>query len=305
MKNLEKDRKIILKDIKKSYKGETVLSIENLEIEQGEILAILGRNGSGKSTLIKIISGLLYQDEGTASIFSLSNRNKAVRNITKFVQESGKGYYDYLTARENIDYFLGLNKIKLKNVEDDLNDLIKKFEFEEHLDKKISELSQGNRQKLSIIVSLMTYPEILLLDEPTNGLDLVSSNFLIKNLKDIADEKGTTIILTTHDLNFVKNLNVRCLILKDGLVVADDFIDKLVDKDRTTKYKILISKEDSKALDSLNIKDIRYSYTDDSIILNVYDEDLKDLITKEINILGLYQEPLDMEDIYYRVIKNG
>lgn len=304
MTKIEMPNKIIIKNLRKSYKEKDVLNINNLEIKEGEILAILGKNGSGKSTLIKIISGLLYQDSGMVNVFSLDNKDKNIRNITKFVQESGKGYYDYLTSEENIEYFLGLNKIKISEIKDKLNNFIDRFEFEEHMDKKVSELSQGNRQKLSIIISLLTSPKILLLDEPTNGLDLLTSDFLLRNLKKISAEENKTIILTTHDLNFIKSLDVRCVILKDGIIIADDNINNLISQDKDKKYKIVISKKNADKLDDLKLDNIRYSYSDDKVILEIYEETTKDIVLKNLDILEFYQEKLDIEDIYYKVIKD-
>ncbi|QUH18871.1 ABC transporter ATP-binding protein [Alkaliphilus sp. B6464] len=293
---------IVISNLKKLYNTETVLEIDDLRIMEGEIVAILGKNGSGKSTLVKIISGLLYQDTGEISVFDIDNKDKKMRNITKFVQESGKGYYDYLTSLENIRYFLGLNKIKMDAVKVELEDLINRFEFGEHLDKKVSELSQGNRQKLSIIISLLTDPKVLLLDEPTNGLDLVTSDFLLNNLKKISNKKNRTIILTTHDLAFIKNLDVRCIILKDGLIIADDYIYNLIEDKGSKKYKIVIPMSDLNSLEELKIDNIRYAYDRDRVVAQVYEEDDKDLIVKNLNIQEFYSENLDIEDIYYRVI---
>lgn len=297
--------KIVIDNLKKIYNKEVVLDIEHLEIKRGEIVAVLGKNGSGKSTLIKVISGLLYQDSGEVNVFSFDNKDKNIRNITKFVQESGKGYYDYLTSQENIEYFLGLNKIKVKDIRKQLEDFIERFEFGEHLNKKVSELSQGNRQKLSIIISLLTSPEILLLDEPTNGLDLLTSDFLLNNLKKISDDENKTIILTTHDLNFIKSLDVRCIILKDGKIIADETVNNLVDENENEKYRIVISNKDSKKMDQLRLENTRYSYRENKIILDVYDDDIKDMIIKNLDIVEFRKEKLNIEDIYYRVIKNA
>ncbi len=101
------------KNLKKIFNENLVLDIQNLNIDKGEIVAIVGKNGSGKSTLLKIISGILFQNSGTCMIDGIDNRNKYIKQISKFVLESGKGYYDYLTSNENILYFLSLNRVKL------------------------------------------------------------------------------------------------------------------------------------------------------------------------------------------------
>ncbi len=297
--------RISISKVKKIYDGKTVLDIGSLEINKGEIVAVLGKNGSGKSTLIKIISGLLYQDNGEVKIFNLDNKDKNLRNITKFVQESGKGYYDYLSSEENIDYFLGLNKVNKKEILERLDDLVSRFEFKQHMDKKVSELSQGNRQKLSIIISLLTDPKILLLDEPTNGLDLVTSDFLLRNLKKISEEEKMTILLTTHDLNFINSLDVRCIILEEGKIIADDRIANLVKDTEFEAFEIIINNNMSKKLEALNIENkIRYSFNEDNIILKIYDKDIKDLVLENIEIEEYRKSELNIEDIYYKVINN-
>lgn len=174
---------------KKSFKGIEVLNIPQLHIEKGEVVVFLRKDGSGKSTTIKIISGLLYQDEGDVNVFGITNTSKNIRKQCKLVLESGKGHYDYLTAKDNMKYFLGLNKINYDDIEQERNYYIDMLNFGEHMNKKVSELSQGSRQKLSIIISLLTNPAVLCLDEPTNGLDIITSNFLMSCLTRIANEK--------------------------------------------------------------------------------------------------------------------
>ena len=124
-------------NIKKSFDGNTVLDVENLQIEKGEIVSIIGKNGSGKSTLIKILCGLLYQDQGECRVDNISNKSSKIREHTKLVLESGGGYYDYLTATENIMYFLGLNHVTYN--ENEVNNLMDKLDFTEFKDKKVSE----------------------------------------------------------------------------------------------------------------------------------------------------------------------
>ena len=101
---------ISISNLKKAFHGKVVLDIPQFTASKSEIISVLGVNGAGKSTFIKTISGLLLQDEGQVNICGYSNFSPKIHQVTKFVLESGKGYYDYLTANQNIDYFLKLNK---------------------------------------------------------------------------------------------------------------------------------------------------------------------------------------------------
>lgn len=125
--------------LKKSFRGKLALAVDDLEINSGEIVAVIGKNGSGKSTLIKILCDLLHQDEGTCTLDEISNKSKEARSYTKMVLESGGGYYDYLSAAENIQYFLTLNKVSCDEAR--LNHFIERLDFQEELNKKVSELS--------------------------------------------------------------------------------------------------------------------------------------------------------------------
>ncbi len=287
-------------NIKKSFDGNTVLDVENLQIEKGEIVSIIGKNGSGKSTLIKILCGLLYQDQGECRVDNISNKNSKIREHTKLVLESGGGYYDYLTATENIMYFLGLNHVNYN--ENEVNNLMNKLDFTEFKDKKVSELSQGNRQKLSLIVTLLTNPDIICLDEPTNGLDINSMNILLNFLHKIAVEDQKTVIFTSHDLSFMKNINSRLILINEGKIVLDKPSKQLFDSKDLQKDIIEIENTNRNLLD--NLKKTKYEFSDNSIILSVYDEAEKEFLLKNCDIISMRKESLSAEDVYFRVISN-
>lgn len=291
---------IDFKNIEKSFDNEEILNINSLEIERGEIVSIIGKNGSGKSTLIKILCGLLYQDTGQCIIDGISNKDKKVRNLTKLVLESGGGYYDYLTAIENIKYFLSLNKVAYDETK--VNQLIEVLDLVEHKDKKVSVLSQGSRQKLSLIITLLTNPDIICLDEPTNGLDISSMNVLLNFLHKLAKEYNKTIIFTSHDLAFMKNINSRLILMDKGKIVLDKKSNDLFESKEIEKTIIEIPIDDRDILNLLS--KTKYVFTDDTIKLYIYEDEEKQIILESSKILNMSSEPLTAEDIYFRVISN-
>lgn len=291
---------IDFKNIEKSFDNEEVLNINSLEIEKGEIISIIGKNGSGKSTLIKILCGLLYQDTGQCIIDGISNKDRKVRNLTKLVLESGGGYYDYLTAMENIKYFLSLNRVTYNETK--VNELIEVLDLVEHKDKKVSVLSQGSRQKLSLIITLLTNPDIICLDEPTNGLDISSMNVLLNFLHKLAKEYNKTIIFTSHDLAFMKNINSRLILMDKGKIVLDKKSNDLFESKEIEKTIIEIPIDDRDILKLLS--KTKYEFTDDTIKLYIYEDEEKQIILENSQILNMSSEPLTAEDIYFRVISN-
>ena len=113
------------------------------------------------------------QDKGEVRVYGVSNRSKKIHSLVKFVLESGQ-VYSYLTAMENLQYFLSLNGIALSHIKAEVDVLCDQLAFTPYKDTLVSELSQGNRQKLTLILALVQKPKVLCLDEPTNGLDLLA-----------------------------------------------------------------------------------------------------------------------------------
>ena len=177
-----------------------------------------------------------------------------------------------------------------------------KLDFTEFKDKKVSELSQGNRQKLSLIVTLLTNPDIICLDEPTNGLDINSMNILLNFLHKTAVEDQKTVIFTSHDLSFMKNINSRLILINEGKIVLDKPSKQLFDSKDLQKDIIEIENTNRNLLD--NLKKTKYEFSDNSIILSVYDEAEKEFLLKNCDIISMRKESLSAEDVYFRVISN-
>lgn len=209
---------IEMQEVSKSFKDNLVLNKINLKINKGEIISFIGENGSGKSTLIKMVAGLIYQDKGSIRINGIDNHNKKAIKNCEFVFESGQGFYGYLTAYENIRYFLGLNKVKFKSVKNEYYFLCKQFNFDQYLNKKVDELSQGNRQKMSLITSLLSQPDILILDEPTNGLDERSIDVLSNILLSKNKERNMTILTTSHDNKFINKIHSKIVLVENNQI---------------------------------------------------------------------------------------
>lgn len=232
---------IRIENLSKSFNGKKVLEIQNLVIEKGSIVTILGHNGSGKSTLLKIISGLIYQDNGQIDVLGISNKNRKIHEVVKFVLENGRGYYDYLTSIQNIKYFLKLNHINFYKVKSELYNLFEELSFMQYLNTTVGELSQGNRQKLSLIMAIICKPEVLCMDEPTNGLDIITKTLLEKKLLMLA-KNGITVLITTHDVDFINNISTTSIILNAGRLIFEGDIHKKAKN--IEEYKKILSEVD-------------------------------------------------------------
>lgn len=213
---------IEVNDISKSYREIQALDRVSLSIYEGEIYGLLGVNGAGKTTLIKILTGLLMPDSGSAELsgFNLSQMNEIHRIISISPQETAIAYN--LTVKENLEFF---QKLYETNDEGYLKEIIHAFSLNEVLNRRAKTLSGGWQRRLSIAIGLITKPKILFLDEPTLGLDVLARRELWKIIKSLKGK--TTIILTSHYLEEIEALCDRIAVLFKGRVLAEGTIKEI------------------------------------------------------------------------------
>lgn len=201
-----------LEKIRKSFKNNLVLKDVSFTVDTGEVVGLVGLNGSGKSTIIRIISGLIIQDNGTIE--------NDFKNIGVLL-EGSRNIYHFLTVRENIKYFSILNNIEDAYVENFMNKYITLFGLEDKLDEEVGNLSRGMIQKVSIMILLAQNPDIIIMDEPTLGLDIISTIQIREIIQDIVKEKNKTVLIVSHDTKLLDSVADRILFLKDGEIEAD------------------------------------------------------------------------------------
>lgn len=218
---------IEVRDLYKSFGGNDILKGVNLQMEKGKIHILLGNNGSGKSTIINCMLKLLKYDRGSITLdgeeIEKLNNTVYFKKVSALL-ESSVNVYDNLSGEENIRYFAGLNRINIKKFDKHL-DYIKEFKLENHLDKKVGDYSRGMKQKLSLIIALISDPDYLLLDEPTLGLDFESTNNIIKILKKLAIEQNKSILITSHQIDVIEKLEGELLFLNDGKIEHFNIMD--------------------------------------------------------------------------------
>lgn len=201
-----------LEKIRKSFKNNLVLKDVSFTVDTGEVVGLVGLNGSGKSTIIRIISGLIIQDNGTIE--------NDFKNIGVLL-EGSRNIYHFLTVRENIKYFSILNNIDDDYVENFIKKYIALFGLEDKLDEEVGNLSRGMIQKVSIMILLAQNPDIIIMDEPTLGLDIISTIQIREIIQDIVKEKNKTVLIVSHDTKLLDSVADRILFLKDGEIEAD------------------------------------------------------------------------------------
>jgi ABC-2 type transport system ATP-binding protein len=209
-------------NLRKSYNGVTVLSIDNLHIRKGESFGLVGNNGAGKTTFFSLLLDLIEPSEGYVKIKDIKvNESEAWKPVTAaFLDETF--LIGYLTPEE---YFYFIGELRGQN-KADVDALLKKHEdfFNgEILNKKkyLRDLSKGNQKKVGIIATLIGNPEVIVLDEPFANLDPTTQFRLKKIIKDLADDKNVTILVSSHDLMHTTEVSTRIVALDKGRIVKD------------------------------------------------------------------------------------
>ena len=248
-----------IKGLKKSFKAKEVLKNLNLSIKEGEIVCLLGNNGAGKTTLINCILRMIQADAGSILLDGrdiFTYKNEEYFSKVNALLESSVNVYDYLTGWQNIEYFSGLLNIDSGN--EKIKTYISLFELEEAIHEAVGTYSRGMRQKLALLIALMSSPKLLLLDEPTLGLDIQSKLSVIQILNTIIKTEKIAVLLTSHQMDVVQKLQSRILILKDGVVHEFDKTD-YEDKDL---YTVSYIKDNVLKRDTLrgSFQDIYQSY---------------------------------------------
>ena len=202
----------------KTYKnGVQALDDLFLTVNTGEVFTLLGKNGSGKSTLINILTTFLTPTSGNVTILNKDIRKGAaeIRKQIGCVAQS-PSIDRYLSLEQNLLFQSKIYKVPMKEAKNRMKQLIKCFELEAYTKYPISTYSGGVKRRLDIALSMMSHPKIIFLDEPTVGMDIQSRMAMWKMIKQIKEEFGTTVFLTTHYLEEADELSDTICIMKDG-----------------------------------------------------------------------------------------
>jgi len=214
---------IDIDDLSKTYGKARGIDHINLEINEGEIFGFIGPNGAGKSTTIRILMNLIFPSGGSARIMGMDviKETKRIKTQVGYIPSDANAYSS-MNVREFLIYCISFYGIR--NGEQRITDLSGLFELD--LNRKITDLSLGNRKKVSIIQSLLHNPKLLILDEPTTGLDPLMQSVFFELLRS-ENQKGMTIFFSSHILGEVQMLCKRVAIIKGGKIIQIEEIDNL------------------------------------------------------------------------------
>jgi len=220
---------IEINNLSKQYRNTLAVKNINFKINKGAIIGLLGPNGCGKSTTIGMMLGLIKPTSGTVVINGQNIENnrtsllEKMNFISPYVELPKK-----LTVEENLKVYGRLYGVK--NLKDRIYNVMKKLNLTQFITRKTGELSSGQKNRVSLAKALINDPEILLLDEPTASLDPDVGDYIRKIIEDFAANKGTTILLASHNMNEVERLCDEVMMMKNGEIIDKGKSIDLIDK---------------------------------------------------------------------------
>lgn len=306
----------LVKYYKKDKKNE-VKAVDNVSFSAGsnEIIGLLGDNGAGKTTIIKCITTLIEYEGGSISIngINIHKKKQYLMNIGA-LYEGSRNIYWRLTPRENINFYANLSGISVQSIKKKREELLDRFNLAEKADVPVMSLSKGMQRKVGIITAFIKGASVLLLDEPTLGLDVKSRKELEKLIRSIhAEEKNKVFIVSSHDMNFIKSVCDRIIIVQNGRIITDDRIDNIYKIFNFNAYQIAYDKPiDDKLLYKLQntYQRVKVKNEDDVSVLTYEGEDeiklfdlLKFMKGNEFNLISLNKNIPNLEEIYLNIVR--
>lgn len=289
---------IEIKNLTKVYGKNRGIQDINISIKEGEIYGFIGPNGAGKSTTIKTLLNFIYPTSGEALIFGMDSvkESEKIKEHIGYVPSEVR-YYDDVKVKDIIKYAQSFYPKSNKEYIDRICN-----ELELDMNKKMGELSLGNKKKVAIAQSLINNPKLLILDEPTNGLDPLMQKKLFNILIE-EKEKGNTVFLSSHNLVEVQNLCDRVCVIKEGKIV--DIIE--IEKSKTElKLKVTLSSSDITDDTILNLSD-KIVDKNGNLYTFIYSKNIDSLVKELANykIDELLIEKENLEDAFLNYYENN
>jgi len=291
---------IEITDLSKFYGKARGIEHIDLRINEGEIFGFIGPNGAGKSTTIRILMNMIFPTSGSASIMGMDviMETKKIKKLVGYIPSDANAYSS-MDVNEFLSYCIRFYEVQ--DGEKRISELTEMFELDRN--RKITDLSLGNRKKVSIVQSLLHRPRLLILDEPTTGLDPLMQSVFFELIR-LENKNGMTIFFSSHILGEVQMLCKRVAIIKEGKIIQLEDIDNLRKKQLK---KVTVEFPDKVSSESFKIPGFEeLIYAPGNLVTFMYSGNINELIAflagrKIINLM--IEEPL-LDEIFLHYYQN-
>lgn len=283
----------------------------NFTLDEGELVGFLGPNGAGKTTTLKMLSGILHPSGGEAKVLGYNPEKRQPEYQKQFALVMGQKnqlWWD-LPAMESFIFNKEIYEVSDNEFKENLDELVELLEIKDILDIQVRKLSLGQRMKCELVAALLHKPKVLFLDEPTIGLDVVAQKNMRDFIRKYNKEKKTTIILTSHYMEDIKELCKRVIIIDYGKIIYDGALDDLMN--RYAPHKILKITFDGKGVKKEEIK--KYGEIDKFktyyVSLKVGRDKVKDvassILSSNMPVDDILIDEPEVDDVIRKIFKNN
>jgi len=283
---------IEIHNLTKFYGKSRGITDVSFDVEEGEIFGFIGPNGAGKSTTIRTLLALIYPTSGSASIFGMD----CIKNAPEIAKRVGYlpsevFYYDGMKVKDLLNYSASFYK---KDCKKKIQELAGRLDLD--MNRKIEDLSFGNKKKVGIVQGLLHSPDLIILDEPTLGLDPLMQQTFFELMQD-ENKRGATVLMSSHILNEVQRVCSRVAIIKDGKIIK---LEKISTLQETSYKRFKIETHDKLPDDTFRIDGVSDLKIDGKICSFIYSGDINTMVAKiaSLRIVNLWADEPDLEEIF-------
>lgn len=299
----------------KRYGSKVAVNDLNLSIRKGEVFGLLGPNGAGKTTTILMLLGLTEPTAGTAVIGGkdCTRHPLEVKSGVGYLPDN-VGFYTDMTGRQNLRFTGRLNGLAGEELENRIDQLLKRVGMEQAADRKTGTYSKGMRQRLGIADVLMKDPQVIIMDEPTLGIDPEGMRKLLELIRELSVEDGRTILISSHQLHQIQQVCDRVGIFVEGSLIACGTLAELeeqIRKDGLYLLELEVQPFDDQILGMLYQQDgVVKIENEGKRFMITSRKDLRSQLTKflgekDYTVLHLHQRGGDLDEIYRRYFEKA
>lgn len=295
-----------LKDVSKTIGKKKIVDKISFTVNSGEVFGFLGPNGAGKTTTIKMITGLLKITEGEIFIEGKNVRTdfeSALSNVGGIIENPEM--YGYLSGMDNLKIYSRMHGIVTA---ERINEIIKLVKLENRINDKVKKYSLGMRQRLGLAQALLHQPKLLILDEPTNGLDPAGIKELRDTLRNLCENEGLSVLVSSHLLSEMELMCDRFGIIDNGKIIDIKSLKDIKNKECSVNtYKIAVDngEKSAKVIAESDLKDIIVKSHDKEIEVNIAREDMpkvnKLLVMNDVNVYEINVVKNTLEEEFMKV----
>lgn len=293
-----------VKNLTKKFGNFTAVDNISFSLKKGEILGFLGINGAGKTTTIQMLLGMLEPTSGEVFYYGrpLKGNKSEIMEEVNF-STTYTSLPDRLTVRENLTYISYLYSIK--NRKERIEKIVKIFNIENLIDKRMMQLSAGQKTKVNLAKSFLNFPKILLLDEPTASLDVETAKEVRKLLLEERERFNLSMLFTSHNMNEVEEVCDRIIFINQGKIIANDTPRNLAKSIQISHLELVIQQDLEKLEKYCKEKHFNFQNRKHSIIIDIPEKNiagfLQEIGKEGITYLEISIEKPSLEDYFLQV----